>query len=238
VTAHRSREWCAISVRDFGFADLSTATLSDALDLTGLEGCLPGLSRLSGAGLVTGPAFTLRYAPAESPGDGNVGDFIDDVPPGSVVVIANSGRTDCTVWGDILSRVAVLRGLAGCVIDGVCRDVDGSRAAGFSIWARAAYMRTGKGRVKLVAVQEPVTVAGRPVSPGDLVCGDGSGALVIPAASAERVVGRAREIAAAEQAIVAETERGASLRDARSRFGYHRIAAGGDLRAPRVAESA
>ena len=65
----------------------------------------------------------MRYLPASSP-PGSVGDFIDDVATGDVVVIDNGGRKDCTVWGDIMTQYAGLRGIAGTVIDGVCRDVN------------------------------------------------------------------------------------------------------------------
>jgi regulator of RNase E activity RraA len=40
------------------------------------------------------------------------------------VVIDNGGRTDCTVWGDILTQYAGQRKVAGTVIGGVCRDVN------------------------------------------------------------------------------------------------------------------
>ena len=43
-----------------------------------------------------GPAFTIRYAPMAY-ADGTVGDFLDEVPPGAVIVIDNDGRRDVTV---------------------------------------------------------------------------------------------------------------------------------------------
>ena len=77
----------------------------------------------------------------------SVGDYIDDVPTGAVVVIDNGGRLDATVWGDILTTVAHRDGVAGTVIDGVCRDVGRSIELGYPIFARANTMRTGKDRV-------------------------------------------------------------------------------------------
>ncbi|RAL09411.1 RraA-like protein [Aspergillus homomorphus CBS 101889] len=75
------------------------------------------------SGSPVGPAFKVRYFPASDP-PGSVGDFIDDVAVGDFVVIGNGGRTDCTVWGDIITQYAALRGISGAVIDGVCRDVN------------------------------------------------------------------------------------------------------------------
>ena len=44
------------------------------------------------------------------------------VRPGDVIVLDNNGRTDCTVWGDILTMAAKLKGISGTVIEGVCRE--------------------------------------------------------------------------------------------------------------------
>ncbi|WP_256105982.1 RraA family protein [Streptomyces sp. ODS05-4] len=205
---------------------ISTATVSDALDLLDQTGCLAGIRRLSGTGLVVGPAYTLSYHPVTEPGTGTVGDFVDEVPPGSVIVIDNAGRTECTVWGEILSEVAAVRKIAGVVIDGVCRDIERTRELGFPIWARGVYMRTGKGRVTLAARQAPITVAGVLVRPGDLVCADDSGALVVARGAEEQTREAAARIAASEEGIVEAVRRGVPLATARRDFGYHAIRPG------------
>ena len=61
---------------------LPTAAISDALDREGIPGALEGLAPLSNDFRAAGPAFTIRYAPVDSAG-GTVGDFLDEVPPGS-----------------------------------------------------------------------------------------------------------------------------------------------------------
>lgn len=42
-----------------------------------------------------------------------VGDYLDDVRPGEVVVLDNGGRANGTVWGDILTTIAHARDIAG-----------------------------------------------------------------------------------------------------------------------------
>jgi regulator of RNase E activity RraA len=91
---------------------LPTAAISDALDREGIPGTLEGLVPLSDDFRVAGPAFTIRYTPADSSA-GTVGDFLDEVPPGAVIVIDNNARRDVTVWGGILTEVASIRGIAG-----------------------------------------------------------------------------------------------------------------------------
>ncbi|ATW52282.1 aminotransferase class I/II-fold pyridoxal phosphate-dependent enzyme [Streptomyces peucetius] len=85
--------------------DLSTASVSDALDSLGLPGSLHGIGALRQGQRVVGPVFTVTYESVDETG-GTVGDFLDDVPAGAVVLIDNAGRTDCTVWGGIMSRTS------------------------------------------------------------------------------------------------------------------------------------
>src|SRR5262245_44576066 len=99
---------------------------------------------------------------------GTVGDFIDDVPEGSVIAIDNGGRENATVWGDILTMVAHGRGIAGTVIDGACRDTNLSREIGYPIFSRSYSMRTGKDRVQLEATNGPVNIRDARVLAGEI----------------------------------------------------------------------
>ena len=153
------------SVRE-ALAALPTASISDALDVFGLPGSLHGIGPLCDATHTVGPAFTVQYEPVNPEQPGTVGDFLDDVGPGSVVVIDNDGRTDCTVWGGIMTRAAAARGIAGTVIHGTCRDVPSILDVGYPMWSTARFMRTGKDRVQLRAVQVPLRVDGSPSTPG------------------------------------------------------------------------
>ncbi|MEU0532295.1 RraA family protein, partial [Amycolatopsis tolypomycina] len=112
----------------------STASISDALDSLGLPGSLPGIGALRQGQRAAGPIFTVTYEPVDEHG-GTVGDFLDDVPPGAVILIDNAGRTDCTVWGGIMSETAHERGIAGTVIHGTCRDVAVATGIGYPIWS-------------------------------------------------------------------------------------------------------
>lgn len=205
---------------------LSTSALSDALDRLGLAGAVEGLAPMSpgqGGGTgIAGRAFTVAYLPAGAQG-GTVGDFIDDLGPGDVVVIDNRGRTDCTVWGNIMTEVAKARGIEGTVIDGVNRDLGESREIGYAIWSRRGHMRTGKDRVVLQALQVPVALGHVRVDPGDLIRADDNGVVVIPAARAEDVLATAEAIEAKEDDILALVRGGLALGEARARHGYHAL---------------
>lgn len=198
----------------------STATISDALDKLGRVGTLLGLEPLFDGARLCGRAFTVRYVTAGTP-PGTVGDYLDDVPPGSVVVLDNGGRTDCTVWGDILTAMAHNRGVAGTVIDGVCRDVERALSIGYPLYTRGRFMRTGKDRVEVAEVDGRVSIASVNISPGQLILGDADGVLAVPTDVEDAVAEICAEIDERESAIVDAVLSGVSLAEARARHGYH-----------------
>lgn len=203
-------------------AALETATISDALDRLGIVGQCYQIEGRDPRFKLCGRAFTLLFGPAGRPA-GTVGDFIDDVPPGSIVVIDNGGRTDATIWGDILTEVASRRGIGGTVIDGICRDVQCCRDLQYPVFSRGHWMRTGKDRVQLEATDVPVTIGGARVAPGDIVVGDADGVVVIPREHEDAVLAAATEIFETEAAIRKACSEGLTLREARARFGYHNL---------------
>lgn len=200
----------------------STATLSDALDRLGRDGAILGIVPLANGQRVRGRAYTVKYVPAGSP-PGTVGDYLDQVEPGQVVVIDNDGRLDATVWGDILTAMAHTKGVAGTIIDGVNRDVAKALELGYPIYSRARYMRTGKDRVEVLAEQVPVNVGGVKVSPGDLIVGDDDGVVRIPQDIEDEVFRIAAEIDEREDAILASVLAGKSIAEARAEQGYHTL---------------
>ncbi|MCS5734522.1 RraA family protein [Herbiconiux daphne] len=203
-----------------GLAKHSTATISDALDKLGRPGSLHGLAPLFDGARLCGRAFTVRYVPAGSP-PGTVGDYLDDVEPGQVVVLDNAGRTDATVWGDILTAMAHDRKVAGTVIDGVCRDVERALGEGYPIFSRGRFMRTGKDRVEVDEVGGSVSIGGVKVRAGDLVVGDADGAVVVAREIEDEVLAICDGIAAREAAILADVLSGVGIAEARRRHGYH-----------------
>lgn len=203
-------------------AALDTATLSDALDRLGIVGQCAKIKPRDPSFRLAGRAFTILYGPAANP-PGTVGDFIDDVVPGSVIVLDNDGREDATVWGDILTEIAHRRGIAGTVIDGVNRDVALCLELGYPIFSKDNWMRTGKDRVQVEGVNVAVTIGGARVSPGDLLKGDADGIVVIAKEHEDAVLKAAEEIQAAEDRIRAACRTGMRLDEARQQFRYHQL---------------
>lgn len=203
-------------------ARLDTASLSDAMDKLGIRGQCYKIAPRDTSFRLAGRAYTLLYGPAGTPA-GTVGDYIDDVPPGSVLVLDNGGREDATVWGDILTEIAHRRGIAGTVIDGICRDVAMCLKLRYPVYSRGAWMRTGKDRVQVEATNVPVNIGDARVKPGDLIRGDADGVLVIPAEHEEKVLATAEEIEVAENRIREAVRGGARLDEARKANRYHQL---------------
>ncbi|WP_353231318.1 RraA family protein [Pseudomonas helleri] len=205
------------------FEGLDTPGVSDALDKLGLPGQCLGIAPLANyTQVVVGPAFTVQYVSASFP-PGTVGDFIDDVAPGDVVVIDNGGRTDCTVWGDIMTQYAGSRAIAATVIDGVCRDVSKALHDGYPMFSKGRFMRTGKDRVQVQSVNQPVSIGSARVCARDIVVADANGVVIVPRARAAEVAACARQIESVEAEIRQQIAQGKSLKDARAALGYHHL---------------
>ena len=199
-----------------------TATVSDALDRLGLPGSAHGIAPLASGLRMAGPAYTVRYVPAGDP-KGTVGDYIDEIAEGGVAVLDNQGRTDATVWGDILTEYAASRHIAGTAIWGVCRDTATALRLGYPMYSHGRFMRTGKDRVEVADTQVPVALGDVQVRPGDIVVGDDDGVVVVARHRLAEVAGLAAQIAATEDAITKAVLGGATIAAARKQHGYHTL---------------
>jgi regulator of RNase E activity RraA len=196
--------------------------ISDALDKLGIEGQAVGIVPVQRGMRFAGPAFTVRMVPVGQSG-GVVGDYIDDVPAGAVVVIDNKGVLDQTVWGDILTFVAHAKGIAGTVIDGVCRDSDRCVELNYPVFSRACTMRTGKDRTTADAYNVTVQIAGVRVEAGDWLVGDSDGVVSIPRSRVDEVIMIARAIEEAEDRIRQAIASGMRVDEARRAANYHTL---------------
>ncbi len=205
------------------YKKLDVPSISDAMDKLKIYGGLLGIKPVVPDTYMCGQAFTVHYAPCGEAVKGTVGDFIDDILPGEVAVLDNQGRLDCTVWGDIMSIFAEQKGIAGTLIDGVCRDINVIRQLKYPIFTKGTYMVTGKDRVYVDHINEPVSIANVQVNPGDLIVGDNTGAVVVPFSRVAEVLETAQAIERTEQRILEKIRAGMTLKEARKETGYHTL---------------
>ncbi|MDB5843440.1 MAG: diguanylate cyclase [Polaromonas sp.] len=202
---------------------LSTAEVSDALDYFDLPGSALGIRPVAGPAKLFGRAFTVRFAPIDHFTPGTVGDFIERLTPGTVAVLDNGGRMDCTVWGGILSRLAAHKGISGTAVHGVCRDTAEADEAGYPLYACGKFMRTGKDRVQVEAYEAPVMLGDVRVCSGDLVIGDADGVVAVPHQRMQDVLLKALATRAIEGQILDAALAGMPLSEARKKYGYHTL---------------
>jgi 4-hydroxy-4-methyl-2-oxoglutarate aldolase len=186
-------------------AEFSTTQIADAGAPVGVVG--PALRRMAGAAEFCGPAVTVWTKP---------GDILfvlkatDLVERGDVLLVDGGGRRDAAVVGDIVGATLVALGCVGLVVDGAVRDVDGLDGAGLPTFARNAHPATGSNDGP-GAINVPVQCDGVAVRPGDVVRGDSSGLVVVPAEQVGLVLELTRAVAEREVAWRAAIAGGTSL---------------------------
>jgi 4-hydroxy-4-methyl-2-oxoglutarate aldolase len=133
--------------------------------------------------------------------------------PGDVLVVTGSpGRA---LAGELFATEARRRGLAGIVIDGLCRDSRTLRAIDLPFFARGTSPRA-YGATKLPVEDAPIVAGGADavdVRPGDLVLADDDGVVLGSVDEVAAAIDGAEEIQRREEALRAAIEGGESIFD-------------------------
>lgn len=111
--------------------------------------------------------------------------------PGDVLVVVCQSELSGAQWGDLATRYALQKGLAGVVVHGCVRDVDQVRSLGFPVWSTHIWPihpdKSGHG-----LVNAPVVCEGVHVRPGDLIVADGDAVICVPRDEAPRILAAAQ----------------------------------------------
>ena len=175
---------------------LSTATLTMLLLKRGLRNVwIRGANLLEpNTRRIAGPVFTMRFVPgredlatpASLSSKRSTRYAIEEMPQGSVAVVASCGVDDAGTFGDILCARMARRGAAGLVTDGKMRDVEGIRKTGLPIWCSGVCAPPSVAQLTFVDWQQPVGSGGVAVFPDVVIVADQEGAIVIPQLDGER----------------------------------------------------
>jgi regulator of RNase E activity RraA len=203
------------------FADLATPTLANALDDIPFAGIMQGLSQVVPGTRAVGRAVTIRQVSGErgdfTSEDFKVGHMIDAAGPGEIIVVDNGGRAVST-WGGLATFAAKTKGIAGLVVDGGVRDKEEMLEHKLPVFTRHMTPLTGRTRLKVVAINEPITCGGVRVRAGDIIVADGSGVVCVPAEHAARIADLAHQYTADDKLAEAEIAKGVSFREAMGKF--------------------
>jgi 4-hydroxy-4-methyl-2-oxoglutarate aldolase len=138
-----------------------------------------------------GPAVTVRCTPGDNL---MIAAAISVAQPGDVLVIDGGDNPEQGPFGEVLATAAKARGVAAMVFNCAVRDASALRKLGLPVFSHGFSV---KGTVKetLGAVNHPMVFGGVYVEPGDIVCGDDDGVVLVRAheALAVAAASRARE---------------------------------------------
>ncbi len=175
---------------------ISTATLTHQLQMRGIRSTfMSGLKPVHPEKRMVGRARTLRYvALREDQQSRLAGGFnaqkrvVESIQPGDVLVIEARSVPDAGTIGDIFATRLFALGGVGIVTDGALRDTPAIADIGVPVYHQASHGATYGRQHMPFSADDAVTCAGVFVMPGDVIVGDGEGAVVVPAALVEEVV--------------------------------------------------
>ena len=178
-------------------------------------GFFSGLEPLHPELRMVGRARTLRYVALREDLQQQYGGGLNaqrravaGLKPGDVLVIEARGVPDSATIGDIFATRAFKLGATGIVTDGALRDTPAIAELHQPVYHLSSHGATLGRQHMPFSVDEPATCAGVFVVPGDVIVGDGEGAVVIPIA------------------LVADVVRDALIQEERERFALEHVAAG------------
>jgi 4-hydroxy-4-methyl-2-oxoglutarate aldolase len=200
-----------------------TSTISDVFDSLGICGAIPCsiLKPVLRGKKIVGPAVTLKHIPDHvNPTDAlnkkekskmKVLDIFPLCQEGDVVVIDGGGRFDVSSMGELVTLLMKRGKMAGSIVDCGVRDISSIEKLDFPVWSRGVTPITGKMRFDTIEINGPVSCAGIPVRPGDLIIADDTGVTVIPLERVDEVLRRTMEMSKAEEKLIEAIHQGKSL---------------------------
>lgn len=188
------------------FMQVSAPNVTDAMHR---KGAMSGLVSYCGNVKVAGRALVVRTIAGDW---AKPVEAIDKAKKGEIIVIDNGGRTDVAPWGELATWSCVSKGVAGVVIDGAVRDIDGIKETGVAMFAKAVCPNAGEPK-GFGEIGAEIVCCGQNVRNGDWIVADESGVVVVPKERAYEIARRALEIHKNEVRIRAEIKSGGTLSD-------------------------
>ncbi len=158
--------------------EAGTATVHEAIGRVGYVG--PFLRPIQQDTKIAGSAVTVL----SHPGDNMlIHAAVEMCGEGDILVVTNTAPSTHGMFGDLLATSLMARGVRGLVIDAGVRDTADLRSMGFPVWTQHV---SCQGTVKNTpgSVNVPVILGGVTVQPGDVICADDDGVVVVERADA------------------------------------------------------
>ena len=184
-------------------ARYGVATVYEAAGRRGLID-IPLLQLVPGSRVV-GPARTVRCGQGDNL---MVHAVMDQVQAGEILVLTMPEPEPVALIGELLATQALVRQVAGILVDAAVRESEELQSLGLPIWTRWIRVR-GATKTHVGTINEPVSVGGASIAAGDLVLLDADGAVAVAAERASAVLEASRARAHHETLLRAQLQTGA-----------------------------
>ncbi|MBZ5624117.1 MAG: RraA family protein [Acidobacteriia bacterium] len=207
-----------------GFREVEVASVADAMEqLYGQRAYMSHEMRSLSPAKFAGPAVTVLLKKEEhkegSAASQGMLDAIDAANPGAVYVMVLEDGADYAGIGALMATAMKYRGLTGAVIDGSVRDTPQIRRLQFPVFSRGVVPSTTINHYRFAGSNVPVTCAGVPVNPGDIIVADEDGVAVVPRGRAADVLKKAQDLDNTEHTMLPFIEKFRSIKEAVAKFG-------------------
>ena len=174
-------------------APMGSATVHEAIGRRGFLG--PDIGPIQSGTRIAGTAVTALCHPGDNL---MIHAAVETCQPGDILVVAVTAPSTHGFFGELLATSLQARGVRGLVMDAGVRDTAELRAMGFAAWSRHV---SCQGTVKATpgSVNVAVVIGGQTVSPGDVVCADDDGVVVVARSEAAWALEMSRRRLAAEE---------------------------------------
>jgi 4-hydroxy-4-methyl-2-oxoglutarate aldolase len=178
------------------------ATVHEAVGRRGFAG--PEFRPIQRGVRLAGSAVTVSCHPGDNL---MIHAAIEVCRAGDVLVVANTAPSSHGVFGELLATSLLARGVRALVTDAGVRDTAELRALGFAVWSRHVSCQ-GTVKASPGSVNVPVVLGGAVVGPGDVVCADDDGVVVVARDEAKDALDLARQRVTREDATRARLAAG------------------------------
>ena len=146
--------------------------------------------------------------------------MLESIPENSVCVWDTSGDNESAQWGEIMTMASKKRGCRGAIVDGGVRDTNKVLEQDFPVFCKYRTSSGMLGRFRMIGYQMPVMIGNVHIYPGDIVCADIDGCIVVPRKIAYEVLVRAEQILENEIHIKEMVESGITPTEVVKNGGY------------------
>lgn len=183
-------------------AQVGTATVHEAIGRRGFVGA--DIRPIQTGSKIAGSAVTV----SSHPGDNiMIHAAVEVCRPGDVLIVAHTSPSTHGGFGDLLATSLAAQGVRAFITDAAVRDTADLRDMGSPVWTRHV---SCQGTVKSSpgSVNVPIVFGEQTVNPGDVVCADDDGVVVVPRSEAAWALEQSRKRLETEAATRARLEAG------------------------------